>query len=48
MGRAISGEQIVVKPSNNVYTVLALIGVLAQIIGITAVFLHADAVGKLF
>jgi hypothetical protein len=43
----VSGEQIVLRPSNNVYTALAVIGVLAQVIGIAALFLKASEVGGL-
>jgi hypothetical protein len=44
----VSGEQIVLRPSNNVYTALAVIGVLAQTIGIAALFLKAAGIGGLF
>ncbi len=44
----VSGEQIVLRPSNNVYTALAVIGVLAQAIGIAALFLKASGIGGLF
>ena len=33
MSRAATGDVVVVKPTNNVYTVLALIGVLVNLIG---------------
>jgi len=33
MSRAATGDVVVVKPANNVYTVLALIGLLVNLIG---------------
>jgi hypothetical protein len=44
----VTGEQITVKPVNNVYTALAVVGVLAQIIGLIAIFTQAAGVGGLF
>ena len=44
----ITGEQIVVRPSNNVYTALAVIGVLAQVLGLVSIFMKANDVGGLF
>lgn len=43
MSRAATGDTVVVKPVNNVYTVLVLIAIVAEIIGFVALFLrHAD------
>ncbi len=44
----VTGEQIVIRPTNNVYTALAVIGFLAQVIGIAALFMKASEVGGLF
>ena len=41
MSRIGSGDMIVVKPANNVYTVLALVGTLASILAIVVVFMRA-------
>ncbi len=43
MSRAASGETIVVKPTNNVYTVLVISAVIVQIIALVAVAMrHAQ------
>jgi hypothetical protein len=47
MSRAISGDVITVRPSNNVYTALAGAAVLIQIIGLIVLFLAARKVGGL-
>jgi hypothetical protein len=44
----VTGEQIVVRPTNNVYTALAIIGVLAQVLGLASIFMKATDVGGLF
>ena len=38
MSRAASGDTVTVKPSNNVYTVLALAGLLAVILGLVVLY----------
>jgi hypothetical protein len=43
----VTGEQIVVRPSNNVYTALAAVGVLAQVLGLVAIIVKAGGVGNL-
>ena len=48
MSRASMGEQIQVKPTNNVYTALAAAAVIVQIIGLLALFLRAKDIGGLF
>ena len=48
MSRAISGDVITVRPSNNVYTALAGAAVLIQFIGLIVIFLAARKVGGLF
>jgi hypothetical protein len=47
MSRAISGDVIVVPPSNNVYTALAGAALLVQIIGLVVLFIAARKVGGL-
>lgn len=41
---ATGGDTVVVKPSNNVYTVLAGIGALVVILGVVVVFMRANTV----
>lgn len=41
MARMPAGEQIIVRPSNNVYTVLAAIGLVVVIIGFVALIMAA-------
>ena len=45
MSRAATGDVILVAPRNNVYTVLTIIAVLVEIIGLVALIMQAD---KLF
>jgi hypothetical protein len=44
MSRAGAGEPVVVKPTNNVYTVLAIIGTLVNLLGFLVIFLRFTAV----
>jgi len=50
MSRAATGDTIVIKPSANVYTVLAIVGTLASAIGLLVLFLRAQTIlgGSLF
>jgi len=50
MSRAATGDTIVVKPSANVYTVLAVAGTLASAIGLLVLILRAQEIlgGSLF
>jgi len=48
MSRIGSGEQIQVKPTNNVYTALAAAAVIAQIIAFVVIMMRANDVGGLF
>ncbi len=41
MSRFGSGDRILVKPENNVYTVLALVGLLVVAAGLIVIFLRA-------
>lgn len=43
MSRAAAGDTIVVKPSNNVYTALAAIAVVAATVGLALFYLKAKA-----
>lgn len=45
MSRIGSGEQIQVKPTNNVYTALAAAAVIAQAIALLVIFMRANDVG---
>jgi len=47
MSRIASGEQIQVRPTNNVYTVLAAVAVIVQVIGLLAIFMRAQDIGGL-
>ena len=42
MARVATGDTVVVKPSNNVYTVLAIIGFVAELFAFLALFLRAN------
>ncbi len=44
----VTGEQIIVRPTNNVYTALAVVGVLAQIMGLVALWTKSTDVGGLW
>jgi hypothetical protein len=48
MSRIASGEQIQVKPTNNVYTALAAAALIVQIITLVVIFMRANDVGGLF
>ena len=47
MSRGAVGETVRVPPTNNVFTVLAGVTVIVQIIGLIALALRADSVGGL-
>jgi hypothetical protein len=44
MSRAGSGEPVVVKPTNNIYTILAIIGTVVNLLGFLVLFLRFTAV----
>jgi len=48
MSRAPAGEQIQIRPTNNVYTGLAAAAVIIQIVGLIVLFMRAKDVGGLF
>ena len=48
MSRIASGNTVVLKPSNNVYTALAFVAVVVQVIGLIVLFISANAIGGLF
>jgi hypothetical protein len=39
-----TGDVVVVKPTSNVYTVLAFVALVAQIIGLTLLYIRFDTV----
>ncbi len=43
MSRGISGETTVIKPSNNVYTVLSIIGTLVVLGGLAVLYMRSTA-----
>jgi hypothetical protein len=47
MSRIPGGEQIQVKPTNNVYTALAAAAVIIQIIGLIVIYMRAEDIGGL-
>ena len=48
MSRIATGNQVVVAPTNNVYTALAAAAVIAQILGLIVLFIRAGDIGGLF
>ena len=44
---AATGDTVTVRPSNNVYTVLAVIGTIATALGLLVLFMRGDVVGGL-
>jgi len=48
MSRIATGNTVVLKPTNNVYTGLAFAAVVVQVIGLIVLFISATAVGGLF
>ncbi len=44
MSRAATGDTVIVKPSNNVYTALAIVGTVVVIVGLVALFMKANEV----
>jgi hypothetical protein len=44
MSRAATGDTVVVKPTNNVYTAMLGAALLAQIIALVIVFMRAQAI----
>ena len=48
MSRAVTGEQIQVRPTNNVYTALALIAAIVQALGLIVIVMRAKDIGGLF
>jgi hypothetical protein len=47
MSRIGAGEQIQVKPTNNVYTALAAAAVIVQLIALIVIYIRANDVGGL-
>ena len=48
MTRIPTGEQIQVKPTNNIFTALAAAAVIAQLIAFVVLYLRAEEIGGLF
>ena len=48
MSRIPGGEQIQVRPTNNVYTALAAVAMLVQLIGLIVLYIRANDIGGLF
>ena len=48
MSRLPAGDQIQVKATNNIYTVLACAAVVVQILGLIVIFMRANEVGGIF
>ena len=47
MSRLSTPEQIVVRPTNNIYTALVVVCVVVEIVGLIALFLkHSELFGK--
>ena len=46
MARLSGGETIIVRPTNNIYTVLAAVGLVVVIIAFVAMWLAADTLFK--
>ncbi len=42
MTRAATGDTVIVRPTNNIYTVLTGVAVLAQILGLVVLFMRAQ------
>jgi hypothetical protein len=48
MSRVASGDTVIVKPSNNVYTVLAILGTIFSALAFFAVYMRANELGVKF
>jgi hypothetical protein len=48
MSRGAVGETVTVRPTNNVYTVLAGATVIIQLIGLAVLWIRSGSVGGLF
>lgn len=50
MSRAATGDTVVVKPSNNIYTVLAAVALVVVILALVVIYFRADTIftGGLF
>ena len=45
MSRAATGDTVILKPVNNIYTVLSGVALVVVILGLVAIYLRADALG---
>jgi hypothetical protein len=48
MSRAATGDVVALRPEANVYTVLVIAAVIAQILGIVVIYIRAREVGVSF
>jgi len=46
MSRAATGDTVVIKPVNNIYTVLSGVALVVVILGLVAIYLRADTLWK--
>ena len=45
MSRAATGDTVVLKPVNNIYTVLSGVALVVAILGLVAIYMRADTLG---
>ena len=45
MSRAATGDTVVLKPVNNIYTVLSGVALVVVILGLVAIYLRSDSLG---
>jgi hypothetical protein len=43
MSRAVTGDTVVVKPTNNIYTVLSGVALLVMILGLAAIYVRCSS-----
>lgn len=43
MSRAVTGDTVIVKPTNNIYTVLSGVALLVMILGLVAIYVKCSA-----
>ena len=46
MSRAATGDTVIVKPTNNIYTVLSGVALVVVILGLLAVYLRSETLWK--
>jgi len=45
MSRAATGDTVVLRPVNNIYTVLSGVALVVAILGLVAIYMRADTLG---